>query len=239
MKFTLIALLCVAITFRTLGQEEDVFDDFEDEIQLQLVSTKVPDPLESVNRGFYWVNDKFYFYALKPISVGYKTVMPEPVRKSVNNFFKNLGFPKRVVNNLLQMKWRGAAEEFRNFTFNSTAGALGLFNVAENHYKWQARDEDFGQTLGHYGADSWMAVHLPLFGPSNLRDSIGLVPDLFLNPVFYIDSWGVSLAIRSGEVVNQTSLNIGFYEDLKESSLDPYRFMQDAYEQNRRKKLEE
>lgn len=238
MKFVLMLLLCGAMTYRTMG-EVDVFDDFEDDIQLQLGSTKVADPLESVNRGLFWVNDKLYFYALKPVSVGYKTVMPEPVRKSVNNFFKNLGFPKRVVNNLLQMKWSGAAKELRNFTFNSTAGVLGLFNVAENHYKWQAYDEDFGQTLGYYGAGPWMAVHLPILGPCNLRDSIGLVPDMFLNPVYYIDSWGVSLSITSGDVVNQTSLRIGMYEEMKASNLDPYRFMQDAYEQNRSKKLEE
>ncbi len=239
MKVVLTALFCVLITCGTFAQEGDVFFEFEDDIQQQLKSTRVPDPLEPVNRGFYWFNDKLYFYALKPVAVGYKTVIPEPARKSINNFFNNLGFPKRLVNNLLQLKWRGAAEELRNFTFNSTAGVLGLFNVAENHYQWEARDEDFGLTLAHYGAGSWMAVHLPVLGPSNLRDSVGMVPDFFLNPVSYIDSWGASISIRSGEVVNGTSLHIGQYEDMKAESLDPYRFIQDAYEQNRQKKSEE
>jgi phospholipid-binding lipoprotein MlaA len=166
-------------------------------------------------------------------------VTPQPVRESVAAFFTNLAFPKRLANNLLQLKFRGAAEEFRNITFNSTAGCLGLFNVAEKHYGWSSRDEDFGQTLAAYGASPWMAVHLPLLGPSNLRDSIGLVLDMFLDPVMYIDSWGARMAIRSGDRVNVVSLNIGLYEGVKEEQMDVYRFLQDAYEQNRIKKIEE
>ena len=241
MKLIIIAFFCTLLAFFACSQDDDFgdFDEFDDEIQQKLDAAKVADPMEPVNRGLYWVNDKLYFYALKPISVGYKSVVPNPARKSVSNFFRNLGFPKRFINNVLQLKWRGAAEELRNFTFNSTAGVLGLFNVAENHYGWEARNEDFGQTLAHYGAGSWMAVHLPVLGPSNLRDSLALIPDFALDPVTYIDAFGTRLAIRSGYVINKTSLNIGLYEDIKDESLDPYRFIQDAYEQNRDKKVKE
>jgi phospholipid-binding lipoprotein MlaA len=240
-SFVLAVVFCALITPVVLAQDDD-FDDFaefEDEIQKKVDAVNVADPAESVNRGFFWFNDKLYFYALKPVAVGYKAFVPKPARSSAKNFFDNIIFPKRLVNNLLQLKFRGAAEELRNFTFNSTAGVLGLFNVAENHYGWEVREEDFGQTMAHYGAGPWMAVHLPVFGPSNLRDSIGLVPDFFLDPIILIDSWGIRFAIHSGDVVNETSLNIGFYEDIKAESLDPYRFVQDAYEQNRQKKIKE
>ena len=242
MKFHTTALvsLCLGFAVSVLGDTEfDEFDEFEEEMQQKVDSVNVPDPIEQVNRGIWWINDKLYFYVLKPVAVGYKSVTPQPVRESVAAFFTNLAFPKRLANNLLQLKFRGAAEEFRNFTFNSTAGCLGLFNVAEKHYGWSSRDEDFGQTLAAYGASPWMAVHLPLLGPSNLRDSIGLVPDMFLDPVMYIDSWGARMAIRSGDRVNVVSLNIGLYEGVKEEQMDVYRFLQDAYEQNRIKKIEE
>ena len=214
------------------------FEEFDKEIREQVEAARVADPIEPVNRGSCWLNDKLYFYLLKPVAVGYKTVTPKPVRKSVNNFFKNLGFPKRVVNNLLQLEFRGAAEELRNFTFNTTAGCLGLFNVAEERYGWESDDEDFGLTMARYGAGPWMAVHIPILGPSNLRDTVGMLPDMFLDPVMYIDSWGARMAVRSGDKVNFVSLNIGIYEGIKEENLDVYRFLQDAYEQNRSKKME-
>jgi len=242
MKYPVNILVCLAVSGSLLAQDNsglDEFDEFDKEIQEQVASTVVPDPIEPVNRGFWWLNDKLYFYVLKPVSVGYKTVIPKPVRNSVNNFFDNLGFPRRLANNLLQLKFHSAAEELRNFTFNTTAGCLGLFDVAEDHYGWEPQDEDFGQTMAHYGAGQWMAVHLPVLGPSNLRDSLGLVPDMFLDPVMYIDSWGARMAIRSGDKVNYTSLHIGLYEDTKKENLDVYRFLQDAYEQNRAKKIEE
>ena len=237
-----VAAFCCTLMALSLPAQDDEFGDFsefEDEMQKKVDATFVPDPIEPVNRSFFWFNNKLYCYALKPICRAYKTVVPEPPRRWTCNFFRNLGFPKRLVNNLLQLKWRGAAEEFRNFTFNSTAGVLGLFNVSESHYGWEDRDEDFGQTLAYYGAGPWMAVHLPALGPSNLRDSLGMIPDFALDPVTYVDAWGTRLAIRSGEVINETSLHLGVYEGIKAESLDPYRFLQDAYEQNRQKKIKE
>jgi phospholipid-binding lipoprotein MlaA len=242
MKLFYSALVCTVLCGVLPAQENgdfDEFDQFDADIQRQVDAVSVPDPIEPVNRGFCWFNDKLYFYLLKPVAVGYKTVTPKPVRKSVGNFFGNLGFPRRLANNLLQGKFRGAGEELRNFTFNTTAGCLGLFNVAEEHYGWAPRDEDFGQTLASYGAGPWMALHLPVFGPSNLRDTVGRLPDMFLDPVMYLDSWGARMAVRSGERVNFVSLNIGFYEGIKEEQLDLYRFLQDAYEQNRQKKIRE
>ncbi len=235
-------LACMAFCSFLSAQENgdfDGFDQFDEEIRQQVDAVSVPDPIEPVNRGFFWFNDKLYFYVLKPVAIGYKTVIPKPVHKSVDHFFNNLGFPKRLANNLLQLKFRGAGEELRNFAYNTTVGCLGLFNVAKAHYGWEPRDEDFGQTLASYGAGPWMAVHLPIFGPSNLRDTVGRLPDMFLDPVMYLDAWGTRMAIRSGEKVNFVSMNIGFYEGIKEEQLDVYRFLQDAYEQNRHKKIKE
>ena len=80
---------------------------------------------------------------------------------------------------------------------------------------------------------------LPLLGPSNLRDTLGLIPDYFLDPVSYIEETDVQLAVRAYERVNYTSLHIGEYESLKNDALDPYTFFRDAYSQNRDKKIQE
>jgi len=84
-----------------------------------------------------------------------------------------------------------------------------------------------------------MAVHLPLFGPSNLRDTLGMIPDMFLSPISYIESLLVRIAVYSENVVNNTSLRIGLYEGLKEEHVDLYRFLQDAYEQHRDAQIRE
>lgn len=242
MKIWFFCLVLLVLMSGAFAQQKDGFDDFaefEEELQEQADAVKVPDPLETLNRGIWWLNDKLYFYLLKPVATGYSNVVPEGGRRSIANAFRNLQSPERVVNNLLQMKFSDAGTELKRFSYNTTVGVLGLRDPAGEKYDIAAHPEDFGQTMAHYGVKPMMALHLPLFGPSNLRDAAGMVPDLFLNPVFYLESLVAKVAVKSEEVVNDTSLRLGVYEDLKEEHLDMYRFMQDAYEQNRLKKIEE
>ncbi len=84
-----------------------------------------------------------------------------------------------------------------------------------------------------------MALQLPLLGPSNLRDAVGMIPDMFLNPIFYIESLAIKIGVKAEEEVNKTSFRLGVYEDIKKERLDVYAFLQDAYEQNRLKKIKE
>jgi phospholipid-binding lipoprotein MlaA len=198
----------------------------------------VPDPLESMNRAFFEFNDKLYFWVLKPAATGYKTVVPEEARVCVRNFFHNLAFPVRAVNNLLQGKLFGAFEETCGFLVNSTVGLGGLADIAAA-VGLERHDEDLGQTLAVYGSGPAFYIHWPFFGPSTLRDTFGTAGDLFLDPLTYLgDTWYAPWS-RGLNVVNETSLRIGDYESLKKAALDPYVALRDAYYQNRLSKIKE
>lgn len=214
---------------------DDEFDDeFEDENVLRTF-----DPLVPYNRFMFEVNDRLYFWLIRPIASGYGKIVPEGGRIAVNRFFKNIAFPVRFVNNLLQLKIRNAAVEFARFGVNSTVGVLGFGDPARSQLGLRPYREDFGQTLGHYGLGGGCHLVLPFLGPSNLRDAIGRIPDYFLNPIGYVEPVTASLAIHAYEQENYLSLHIGEYESLKKDALDSYTFMRDVYEQNRKKMVKE
>jgi phospholipid-binding lipoprotein MlaA len=210
---------------------EEYDDDFFYEEDL-------PDPLEPINRAFFVFNDRLYFWFLKPVATGYKTVVPGKARISVSNFFRNLAFPVRFVNCLLQGKVEGAGEELGSFLLNSIGGMGGFFDIA-GAAGVRKYDEDLDQSLGRFGFGPGFYIHWPFFGPSTLRGTFGSVGDGFLYPVNYLDSSGARLALRSSEVVNDVSFRIGDYETLKRAALDPYVALRDAYYQSRMKKIEE
>jgi len=199
----------------------------------------VADPLESVNRAIFVFNDKAYFWVMKPIAQGYRAVVPQGVRVSVRNFFSNLGTPIRLANNLLQAKFEGAGTELLRFVINSTIGMAGLFDPAKTGFHVEKRNEDLGQTFGRYGLGQGFYIVLPILGPSTARDTVGLVGDYFIDPLTYIGDPWAETGVRAFKSENEVSLSIGDYEDLKESSLDPYVAIRDAYVQNRAKKVRE
>jgi len=204
----------------------------------------IPDPFEPINRGFYIFNDKLYFWVLKPVSTGYKKVVPESIRVNVRNFFYNLCMPIRAVNCLLQGKIDGFGIEIGRFFVNTTAGMLGLGDPAKMVFAGPKYDEDFGQTLAFYGLDFGFFIMWPVLGPSSLRDTIGLAGDMFLDPVNYYvkdltNETAVNLIVRSYDRVNSTSLVLGEYESLKRAALDPYAAVRDAYVQYRQSKIRE
>lgn len=197
------------------------------------------DPLEPANRVFFHFNDKLYFWVVKPASQGYAYFIAEDVRMCVRSFLKNLLAPVRIVNNLLQGKVTDSGAETARFVINSTLGIAGLADPAKNEFGLSAKDEDLGQTLGVYGFGEGMYICWPFFGPSNVRDTVGLAGDFFLSPVSYLamsDS-GAGVAVQAGREVNNTSLTLGDYEDFKESAIDPYVALRDAYRQYRQKKI--
>jgi phospholipid-binding lipoprotein MlaA len=198
----------------------------------------IPDPLEPVNRAFFQFNDKLYFWVLKPVATGYKAVVPEPARVGVSNFFRNLTFPVRFVNCLLQGKIEGASMEFSAFIVNTFMGLGGLFDPAKD-MGFRKYNEDLDQSLAVYGLGFGFYIDWPFLGPSSLRGTFGLVGDAFLDPVNYLDSTGAVLGTKSFDVVNRTSLSIGEYESLKKAALDPYVALRNAYYQNRLKKIAE
>lgn len=220
----------------------DEFADFADEFATGKNGSgakKPLDPLSGYNRFMFAVNDRLYFWVLKPVASGYAKITPEGCRAAVNRFFKNLAFPQHFVNNVLQGEWKDAGVECARFGINISVGLLGLFDPAQSRWQLSPREEDFGQTLGRYRVGDGFPLVLPLLGPSNLRDTVGLIPDGFLNPVNYVQPIAASIGIHAGEKLNYTSLHLGEYESMKKAALDPYIFLKDAYKQNRDKRIEE
>lgn len=191
------------------------------------------DPLEPINRFMFQFNDKLYFYVLKPVAQGYSFILPEPVRISVSNVFRNLGFPVRFVNSILQLKFKDAENEFSRFCINTIYGVGGLFDPAKEYWEIQQKDEDFGQTLGRYGIGQGFYLVLPIFGPSSLRDGVGLAADIFTDPLTYYLNWETNAAERGVSMVNHTSLHIGEYENIKKEALDPYILIKEGWTQRR------
>lgn len=216
----------------------DEFDEFDEEFEDEGIT--ILDPLEPWNRAMFHFNDRLYFWVLKPVSSGYKTVLPQPIRVSVKNFFKNLKFPIRFVNCLLQAKFQGAGTELARFTVNSTVGLAGFLDVAKQNLGIREQEEDFGQTLGVYGLGPGIYIHWPIFRDSSLTDTVGLVGDYYVDPLYYLSEVKYTIAAKTYEIVNDTSLGLGEdYEDFKGAAVDPYIFFRDAYYQSRRKMIKE
>ena len=214
----------------------DDLGDFEDTED----TPSIADPLEPFNRLMFKLNDKLYFWCLKPIALGYSFIVPEGGRIAVRRFFSNLSMPVRFINDVLQFKFKYAGIALSRFVINSTIGVLGFTDPAE---KWKLfkHEEDFGQTLGVYGAGPGFYITWPILGPSSLRDTFGLVGDFFTEPTNYLfphDRYAVVL-INAYRRVNETSLNIGLYEGIKKDSFDPYVSIRDGYYQHRESMVKE
>jgi phospholipid-binding lipoprotein MlaA len=194
------------------------------------------DPLEGYNRGMHQFNTDFDNAFLKPVAKAYQAVTPEPVDRSVTNFFNNIADVTSAVNNLLQFKLSRFGSDVGRVAVNSTVGIGGLFDVATNvglpSYK-----EDFGQTLGYWGAYESPYLVLPLIGPSTVRDTVGFAGDVLVDPFFSVNKneiyWGfvgLRLVDRRADLLTASKI-------LEEAALDPYAFTRDAFLQRRRSQI--
>ena len=196
------------------------------------------DPWESFNDRNFEFNRKVDRYALKPIATGYDAVLPDLVQTSIKNAIKNLGVVRRLVNNLLQLKFEGAARELVRFTINSTFGIGGLFDVARDGTGIKESDEDTGQTLGYYGVGPGPYLVLPFLPVTTVRDGFGSLVDQALNPLNYVfplivGVHGVTAGIAATDTVNNRSLNLDKFERVDDSVIDLYSAVQSAYLQRR------
>jgi phospholipid-binding lipoprotein MlaA len=133
------------------------------------------DPLEGMNRRIYKFNALFDEYVFLPVVSGYEFITPGFVQGGISNFFNNLHEIKPLSNSLLQLKMKKFGMTLSRIVINTTVGIGGFLDVATPHIPKQ--DEDFGQTLGFYGLRPGPYLVLPIFGPSTLRDTGGLVVD--------------------------------------------------------------
>ena len=203
--------------------------------------THNPDPFENFNRGVFAFNEGVDQIVVKPVAETYKGIVPDPVDRGVTNFFSNLDDIVVIANDLLQFKFKQAASDSGRFFINSTVGLLGFIDVG-TELGLSKHNEDFGQTLGHYGIGSGFHIVLPFFGPSNVRDTIGITVDGYLSPLVNVrgleyykipDNLGQSIAIVTLHFINKNSLHLGEYESLKKDAIDLYPFLRDIYEQKR------
>ena len=214
--------------------EEEEFFDFDEGEEPEL---RIADPLESVNRVTFAINDKLYRGVFKPVARGLR-VLPSGLRVSFGNFFANLGTPVSAASALLQADLRNCGTELSRFAINSTAGFLGFFDVAGEF--GLARDtEDLGQTLARYGVGHGFYLMVPFYGPSSLRDLTGNVATAAINPVYEHLENGEIVAMNVTEAEIALSLDQDTYESFYDSALDPYVFFRTDWLQNRAGNVEE
>jgi phospholipid-binding lipoprotein MlaA len=193
------------------------------------------DPVEPVNRAVYKFNDTADRYVLQPVARGYNTITPDPVQRSVGNFFDNMRTPITIANSALQLKFDSFNVSLGRFMVNSTAGVVGLFDVA-SAVGIADPDEDLGQTLGYGGLGQGPYLVLPFLGPSSGRDAAGFLGDQFFYPLTYVDEDYdyVVWSLRALELIDYRAGLLGFEETLAQQ-FDPYAFMRGYYLENRLK----
>jgi phospholipid-binding lipoprotein MlaA len=216
------------------------------------------DPWEPVNSNIFEFNLKLDRYVLKPVAKGYNFIMPDLAQVGVSNFFYNIRFVPRFLNNVFQGKMKGAGIELGRFVVNSTVGIAGFIDVAKK-IDLVTPEEDLGQTLGFYGVKPGPYLVLPFLPPFTVRDFVGFVGDVFLNPINWlvlpiIEVGGVPSVIdhedrmttsfiqtgsRVGEVINDRSRNLEKFQGVEEATLDLYTAVRNAYLQKRSQAVQE
>jgi phospholipid-binding lipoprotein MlaA len=222
-----------------LEEEDDDFGDlFPSDDSLAIEEDF--DPFETVNRFIFAINEAVDVLILQPVAATYRFLLPEMVRDSVRNATRNLKAPVVFANEVWQGKDDRASTTIVRFLVNSTIGLAGLFDVAE-HWGYEYHSEDFGQTLGLYGAGPGPYLVLPLFGPSSVRDAIGMGVDSVIDPWPYVltaadvkEDTAILLGRQIVGGVDKRARHLDTVAELKRDSVDFYARIRSLYLQNRR-----
>jgi phospholipid-binding lipoprotein MlaA len=189
------------------------------------------DPWESWNRGVYKVNVKLDHAIARPVARTYVRIVPHFIRTGVTNFFDNLDTPTVMINDALQGKFLAAGNDLGRFLLNTTVGIGGILDPATSA-GMDKNNEDFGQTLGHWGVHAGPFVELPILGPSDLRDAPSRVVDSYTNPRQYVNNTWVKYGLWLPSLVDTRARLLPLDETLTHV-YDPYAFIRDAYLQRR------
>jgi phospholipid-binding lipoprotein MlaA len=194
---------------------------------------QVYDPLESVNRVVFRINDTLDRIVVRPVAQIYVDVVPRLVRTGVANVFGNLSDAFSAINNLLQGKKEQLGSDLGRVLVNTTFGLGGIFDIA-SEANVEKYNEDFGQTLGWWGMGPGPYLVLPLLGPSNVRDATGLAANWLIDPVNQ-----VTPAVNQYELIGMRALDtraslLGTEDLVQGAALDKYTFIRSAYTQRRR-----
>jgi phospholipid-binding lipoprotein MlaA len=189
------------------------------------------DPWERMNRTTYRFNDKFDHAIAQPVARGYRKVTPQFVQTGVHNFFDNLDYPIVMLNDLLQGQLKPFVSDTGRLLLNTTLGIGGLFDPA-TAAGLDKNDRDFGQTLGKWGLKTGPYLVIPFLGPSDVRDAVGRVGDVYSDPRHYIRNNWVSWGLWGLGAVN-TRARLLDVEGAIAGAYDPYAFIRSAYLQHR------
>ncbi len=197
------------------------------------------DPWERFNEKTFNFNVKLDRYVLKRVAKVWDKVLPDQIQIMISNAVDNAAFVPRFMNSLLQGKWDGAMRELGRFMLNSTVGVGGLFDIAKQEGIEKSR-EDFGQTLGYYGAGPGPYIVVPFVEPLTVRDGIGKAVDMALDPLGYLLPFiWERLTIKVTDTVNDRSLNLELYQGFEETTIDLYSAVRHAYLQRRQQLIKE
>lgn len=233
---SLAAAMLLGLPLALGGCAGTMSDEDQAAADAQAAEDGVQDPFEGYNRAMFEVNLFLDDVVLTPVAKGYRTVLAPGARDVVRDFLRNLSSPVVLANNIFQGDWDGALNTAQRFFIN-TASSGGLVDIAALE-GYPYRDEDFGQTMGVGGVEEGPYLVLPLLGPSNFRDTTGMVVDLFLDPINYINSDSLVTFLPIGRgvagAIDSRSRNIETIEELRADSVDFYARVRSLYTQNRR-----
>lgn len=204
------------------------------------------DPLEPLNRYIFDVNEFIDEIVLKPLAWWYKIGLPDPAQDGIRNALANLRQPWTAVNDVLQGDLERAYNASARFVINSTVGIVGLFDVA-TRWGFPLHEEDFGQTMATtLGLPEMVYLVLPVFGPSNARDAVGMVVDNLFDPVNIVARGGeiggsdaTAFTLGRGFIsgIDTRSRNLDTLEDLRKNSVDFYATIRSVYRQRRENEI--
>jgi phospholipid-binding lipoprotein MlaA len=189
------------------------------------------DPWEGYNRAMFSFNLKIDRAVLRPVARGYRKLMPAPARRGISNLFDNLAEPVHLVNDGLQGKPLRAGSDLLRFVINTTIGIGGLFDPA-TRFGLKRSDEDFGQTLGKWGAGPGPYLVLPLLPPTTLRDGIGQYGDYQIEPTTYLEPDDHRTAVKVVELLDARQRVLDLDATIDEA-YDPYSFVRNAWLERR------
>ena len=190
------------------------------------------DPYEPFNRAMLKFNLALDKAILKPVAYVYRENVADPLQTNVTNFLSNLRAPVIFANDLLQGEFERAGTTLMRFTMNSTFGVLGINDLAGD-LGMEEHSEDFGQTLATWDVDDGPYLVLPIFGPSNPRDGVGILADSLMDPFGWVVPFEYRLGRAVGSAVDKRAQNYDHINDLEKNSLDFYAAIRSLYRQRR------
>ncbi len=194
---------------------------------------QVYDPLEPVNRVIFNINDALDRNVVRPVAQAYVDVTPRLVRTGVASVFGNLSDAFSALNNLLQGKKERFGSDLGRVLVNTTFGLGGIFDIA-SEANVEKYNEDFGQTLGWWGVGAGPYLVLPLLGPSNARDTVGLVAHGLIDPVNQVTPPANQYELIGARALDARAALLGTDNLIQGAALDQYTFIRSAYTQRRR-----